>query len=116
MGILKAIRNSALRWVLTLGGAIIGSYGGRIAAAALRGEPVEPLLHPNRAALMRPDVVPGFLAVELIGKILKLGPWSAALVAAAAAAAAAFAEGPIVSGKRDQPQIDEGTGDFGPVV
>lgn len=116
MGIVKALRNSALRWVLVLCGAVIGSYGGRIAAAALRGEPIEPLVRLNRTALMRPDVVPGFLAVEFLGKVVKLGPWSAGLVAAAGAAAAALAEGPIVAGKREDPPLEEGTGDFGPVL
>jgi hypothetical protein len=116
MGIVKGLGNSALRWVLVLCGAALGSYGGRIAAAKLRGEPVQPLLRLDRALVLRPDVVPGFLAVEFIGKVLRLGPWSAALVAAAAAAAAAVAEGPIVSGTRDEPVPDDGTGELGPAV
>ena len=86
-----------LRWFFTLAGAAIGSHGGRIAAAALRGEETQPLLMLDRAALLRPDLVPGFLAVEIVGKLLKLGPWSSALVAAAGAAAGALAEGPLVS-------------------
>jgi hypothetical protein len=116
MGIIRGIVNAALRWVLVLCGAVLGSYAGRIAAAAARGEPVEPLLRLDRAVLMRPDVVPGFLAVEFIGKLVKLGPWSAGLVAAAAAAAAAFAEGPVVTREQDQPELEGGAGDFGPVV
>jgi hypothetical protein len=116
MGIVKGLGNSALRWVLVLCGAALGNFGGKIVAALLRGEPVKPLLRLDRALLLRPDVVPGFLAVEFIGKILRLGPWSAALVAAAAAAAAAIAEGPIVPDNRDEPALDDGTGDFGPVV
>ncbi len=90
-----ALLKPILRWVFVMAGAVLGSYGGRIAAAAYRGEPVEPLLRLDRAALMRPDAVPGFLAVELVGKVLNLGPWSAGIVAAAAAAAA-FVEGPFV--------------------
>ena len=105
-----------IRWVFVLIGAVLGSYGGRVAAAAYRGEPVEPLLRLDRAALMRPDVVPGFLAVEFLGKVLKLGPWSAGLVAAAAAAAAAFAEGPFVSGRGGELHPAPETGDFGPLV
>jgi hypothetical protein len=116
MGIVKGLGNSALRWVLVLCGAAVGSYGGRIAAAKLRGEPVKPLLRLDRALVLRPDVVPGFLAVEFIGKVLRLGPWSAALVAAAAAAAAAIAEGPVVSEKQDEQTLDDGTGELGPVV
>src|SRR5688572_4410180 len=81
MGLVKGLGNSALRWVLVLCGAALGSYGGRIAAAKLRGEPVQPLLRLDRALVLRPDVVPGFLAVEFIGKVLRLGPWSSALVA-----------------------------------
>lgn len=116
MGIVRGMSNSALRWVLVLCGALIGSYGGRIGAAALRGEPIEPLLRFDKSALMRPDVVPGFLAVEFVGKVLKLSPLSAGLIAAAAAAAAAFAEGPIVKDDSDPLVMDSGAGDFGPVV
>jgi hypothetical protein len=116
MGIVKGLGNSALRWMLVLLGVALGNYAGRIAAAMFRGEPVKPLLRLDQAVVLRPDVVPGFLAVEFIGKVLKLGPWSAALVAAAAAGAAAIAEGPIVPGKGDEPSLDDGTGDFGPVV
>ena len=113
MGLLKPV----FRWAFVLVGAVLGSYGGRVAAAYYRGEPVEPLLSIDRAAVMRPDVVPGFVAVELIDKVVKLGPWSAAFVAAAAAAAAAFAEGPFVSGRdRDLGPAAPDDGDFGPVV
>jgi hypothetical protein len=113
MGLVKPV----VKWVFVLLGAIVGSYGGRVAAAYYRGEPVEPLLALDRTAVMRPDIVPGFVAVELVDKIVKLGPWSAAVVAAAAAAAAAFAEGPFVSGRaRDGGPVEADTGDFGPVV
>jgi hypothetical protein len=106
-----------VKWLCVLLGTLIGSYGGRIAAAYYRGEPVESLLTIDRAALMRPDIVPGFVAVELVDKVVKLGPWSAALVAATAAAAATLAEGPFVSGRgRDDRQPATDTGDFGPVV
>ena len=111
MGLLTA----PLRWVFVLVGAALGSYGGRIAAAAMRGEPIEPLLRFEPASILRSDVVPGFLAVELAGKLLKLGPWSAAVVAAAASAAAAFAEGPLIDRGEDGAQMS-GVGDFGPVV
>src|SRR5215216_4267253 len=57
-----------IRWIFVLVGALAGSYGGRAAAAYYRGEPVEPLLKLDRAAVMRPDMVPGFVAVELVGK------------------------------------------------
>jgi hypothetical protein len=93
MGLFKPL----VRWLFVLAGAVIGSYAGRVAAAAYRGEPVEPLLRLDRAALMRPDVVPGFLAVEFAGKVLGLGPLSAGVVAAAAAGAAAFLDGPFVA-------------------
>ena len=104
-----------VRWVFVLLGAALGSYGGRIAAAAMRGEPVEPLVRFEPASVLRADVVPGFLAVELAGKLLKLGPWSAALVAAAASVAAAFAEGPLIDRGEDGAPTP-GMGDFGPVV
>ena len=104
-----------LRWLFVLVGAALGSYGGRIGAAAMRGEPVEPLLRFEPASLLRSDLVPGFLAVELAGKLLKLGPWSAAVVAAAASAAAAFAEGPLV-GRGEDGALAPAAGDFGPVV
>src|SRR5215213_7386710 len=65
-----------IRWIFVLVGALAGSYGGR-------------------AAVMRPDMVPGFVAVELVGKVIKLGPLSAALVAGAATATSAFLEGPF---------------------
>jgi hypothetical protein len=67
---------------------------------------------------MRPDIVPGFIAVELVGKVVKLDPWRAAVVAAAATTAAtALSEGPFVSrrGHEDE-QLAVETGDFGPVV
>jgi hypothetical protein len=107
----------AVKWLVVLVGALAGSYGGRIAAAYYRGEPVEALLKVDRSTLMRPDIVPGFVAVELVGKVIKLNPLGAALVAAAAAAAATLAEGPFVSGRgQDDQQLAVETGDFGPVV
>jgi hypothetical protein len=116
MGLVSSATGAATRWVLVLGGAVVGSYGGRVAAAAMRGEPVQPLLRLNRTAVLRPDVVPGFLAVEVTGRFFKLGPWTAALVAVAGAAAAAFAEGPFVSHNGAQPPATDEAGDFGPVV
>jgi hypothetical protein len=96
MRVLKPV----LRWLLVVIGAAIGSYAGRVAAAALRGEPVQPLLRPDRVLVMRHDLVPGFVAVELLGRLLKLGLWGSGLVAAVAAAAAAFVDGPIVRDRR----------------
>lgn len=116
MGLVSSAAGAATRWLLVLGGAVVGSYGGRVAAAALRGEPVQPLLRLNRSAVLRPDVVPGFLAVEVTGRFFKLGPWTAALVAVAGAAAAAFAEGPFVSRDGAQPPAIDEAEDFGPVV
>lgn len=91
-----SLLKSLVRWLFVLAGAAVGSYTGRAVAAALRGEPVRPLLRLDRVALVRQDLVPGFVAVELLGRLLKLGPWGAALVAAVAAAAAAFVDGPLV--------------------
>ena len=105
---------SVVRWALVLGGAAAGSYGGRLAAARVRGEPVEPLLRLDRSALLRPDVVPGFMAVELLGRVLKLGPWSAAAVAATGAAAAAFAEGPFVDEFDSQSEPSPGVAEEAP--
>jgi len=112
MGLFKPL----VRWVFVLVGAVAGGYGGRVAAAYYRGEPVELLLKLDRAALMRPDVVPGFVAVELVGKVFQLGPLSAALVAGAATATAAFLEGPFARGGAGDTAPDRGGGDFGPVV
>lgn len=99
---------SLLRWLLVGGGALAGSYGGRILAATLRGEPVEPLLRFDRATLLRPDMAPGIMAAEIAGRILRLGPWSAALVAAAGAAAAVLAEGPLTRPDADDDGADAG--------
>ena len=108
---------SIVRWLWVLCGAAAGSYGGRVAAAQMRGEPVEPLLKLDQAAVLRTDVVPGFLAVEIAGRFLKLGPRSAALLAAAAAAAAAFADGPFVDESGDRSfQAAAAEGEAGPVV
>lgn len=105
---------SLFRWVLVGGGALAGSYGGRIAAAALRGEPVEPLLRIDRASLLRPDMAPGIMAAEIAGRLLRLGPWSAALVAAAGAAAAVLAEGPLT--RPDDDADEAGAGAPNPVT
>ena len=108
---------SIVRWLWVLGGAAAGSYGGRVAAARMRGEPVAPLLKLDRTAVLRTDIVPGFLAVEITGRFLRLGPRRAALLAAAAAAAAAFADGPFVDESGDVAfQAPAAEGDFGPVV
>jgi hypothetical protein len=116
MGLVNSATGAATRWFLVMVGAVVGSYGGRVAAAAMRGEPVQPLLRLNQTAVLRPDIVPGFLAVEVTGRFFKLGPWTAALVAVAGAAAAAFAEGPFVSQNGAAPPAINEAGDFGPVV
>lgn len=95
-----------VRWLTVFMGAALGGYVGRIGAAALRGEPVEPLLQLDRSVLFRPDVVPGFLAVEIIGKFVKLSMGAAMLVAAIAAAVAALVEGPLVSRPSQEPDAD----------
>jgi hypothetical protein len=116
MWLTRSLGNSIFRWTLVFVGATLGSYAGRVAATAVRGEPVEPLLWFDRSMLMRPDAVPGFLAVELIGKLLRLGPWSSALVAAAAAAAAAFVEGPLVRPDAEQHATQEEAAELGPAA
>lgn len=92
---------SALRSALMVGGALVGSYGGRLAAARLRGEPVAPLLRVDRSTILKADIVPGYMAAELVVKLLNLGPLPAAVVAMAAGAASAVVEGPFVRGGPD---------------
>lgn len=89
-----------MRWAAVFAGATAGSWAGRVAAAALNGEPVEPLLRVDQEALLSQDVAPGFLAAELLGRALRLGPVGEALLAATAAAASAVATGPLVERAR----------------
>lgn len=96
-----SIVRSALRSALMVVGALVGSYGGRLAAAKLRGEPVAPLLRVDRSTLLKADIVPGYMAAELVCKALDLGPVNAAAVAMAAGAASAIIEGPFVRGGPD---------------
>lgn len=87
---------SVLRWAAVFAGATAGSWAGRIAAARLYGEPVEPLLRLDARALLNQDVAPGFLAAELLGKALRLGLAGEAVLAASGAALSAIATGPYV--------------------
>jgi hypothetical protein len=43
---------AAARWAAVFGGATVGSWAGRMAAAQLHGEPVEPLLRPDLRAIL----------------------------------------------------------------
>jgi hypothetical protein len=86
-----------LRWTAVFAGATAGSWAGRIAAARLYGEPVEPLLRLDARVLLNQDVAPGFLAAELLGKSLRLGPAGEAVLAATGAALSAIATGPVVT-------------------
>ena len=95
MGFVKGLLGRPLRWLLVMAGAIVGSYAGRVAGAAWRGEPVEPLLTIDRQTILRPDTVPGFLAVEIVGRLTRLTPLGAALVAAVATGVVAFLDGPL---------------------
>ena len=87
-----------LRWVLLLAAATVGSWAGRVAAARLYGEPVDPLLQVDRRMLLEQDVAPGFLAAEVFGRNLGLGTAGQAALAMLASAASAVATGPWVSG------------------
>jgi hypothetical protein len=88
---------SVLRWVAVFAGATAGSWAGRIAAARLYGEPVEPLMRLDARVLLNQDVAPGFLAAELLGKALRLGLAGEAVLAAGGAALSAIATGPVVN-------------------
>jgi hypothetical protein len=92
----------AVRWIAVFVGATAGSWAGRIAAAALYGEPVDPLLRLNARTLLEQDIAPGFLVAELLGRPLRLGPAGEAVLAAASAAASALATGPYVGKIEDR--------------
>ena len=87
-----------LRWVLLLAAATVGSWAGRVVAARLYGEPVDPLLQIDRGTLLEQDVAPGFLAAEVFGRNLGLGTAGQAALAMLASAASAVTTGPWVSG------------------
>ena len=89
---------AVLRWVLLLAAATVGSWAGRVAAARLYGEPVDPLLQLDRRTLLEQDVAPGFLAAEVFGRNLGMGAAGQVALAALASAASAVATGPWVSG------------------
>jgi len=109
MGILRNVFVRIVRWLLVMAGAALGSYLGRVAGAISRGEPVDPLLRVDRATVLRSDAIPGFLAVEFVGRIVRLGPLGAALIAATGAGVFSFLEGPIMSRKppHGEPARDE---------
>ncbi len=87
---------SALRWMLVALAAALGSWLGRVLAAARDGEPLAPLLRLDGRTLLAQDVAPGLLAAELVGRGLGLGLAGQATVAALGAAASALATGPRV--------------------
>lgn len=87
---------SVLRWAAVFAGATMGSWAGRIAAARLYGEPVQPLMRLDARVLLNQDVAPGFLAAELLGKALRLGLTGEAVLAAGGAALSAIVTGPVV--------------------
>jgi hypothetical protein len=96
MGWIKGLLlDRPLRWLFVMAGAIVGSYAGRVAGAAWRGEAVEGLLKFDRRSVLRPDALPAFLAVEFIGRLTRLTPLGAALVAAAATGVISFLDGPL---------------------
>jgi hypothetical protein len=96
MGLIKRLLlDRPLRWLFVMAGAIVGSYAGRVAGAAWRGEAIEPLLKLDRRSVLRPDALPAFLAVEFVGRLTRLTPLGAALVAAAATGLIAFLDGPL---------------------
>lgn len=102
-----SVVRSAMRPLLMVVGALVGSYGGRLAAAKLHGEPVAPLLRVDRSTLLKADIVPGYMAAELVAKLLNLGPVNAAVVAMAAGGASAFVGGPFVhGGPQTKPDYD----------
>lgn len=95
MSVIKSLLAWPLRWALVMAGSVLGSYLGRVSGAAWRGEPVEPLLKVDRQMVLRPDAVPGFVAVEFVGRLTRLTPLGAAIVAAAATGVMAFLDGPL---------------------
>lgn len=87
---------TVLRWVVVALAAALGSWLGRVAAAARDGEPLAPLLRLDGRTLLEQDVAPGLLAAELVGRGLGLGLAGQATVAALGAAASALATGPRI--------------------
>ncbi len=92
------------RWALLFVGATLGSWAGRLLAAALYHEPLTPRLALSPADLLRQDVAPGFLAAEALGHGPAAGPVGSALIAAAGAALSAILTGPMVTGDRTRPE------------
>lgn len=90
-----------LRWLAVFLGASLGSWAGRLAAAALYHEPVAPLLRVKPWTLLSQDVAPGFLATELFGRGQRAGLAGEVFIAAVGAAISAMATGPLL---RDQPR------------
>ena len=86
-----------MRWALVFAAATAGSWAGRLVAAALYEEDVAPLLRLDRRTLLSQDVAPGFLAAEVLGRNLHVGPTGEVVLAALAGASSAVATGPMVS-------------------
>lgn len=95
--------HTMLRWMVVALAAAVGSWLGRVAAAARDGEPLAPLLRPHPRALLEQDVTPGLLAAELIGRGLGLGLTGQATVAALGAAASVLVTGPRVDAHPSPP-------------
>jgi hypothetical protein len=90
------------RWLAVFGAATAGSWLGRIIAARLYQEPLEPLLALDARALLNQDVAPGFLAAETLGRALRAGIAGEVAVAVAGSALSAVATGAYVEGKGEQ--------------
>lgn len=87
---------SLLRWAAVFAGATAGSWVGRLVAARLYDENAEPLLRLDRRMLLAQDVAPGFLAAEVLGRNLRVGPTGEVVLAVLAGAASAVATGPLL--------------------
>ncbi len=96
---------SALRWALVAIAAALGSWLGRVLAAARDGEPLAPLLRLDGRTLLEQDVAPGLLAAELVGRGLGLGLVGQATVAAIGAAVSVLATGPRVDEHPSAPPV-----------
>lgn len=100
---IKSIVTAVLRWAALFVGATIGSMIGRVLAARLYGEPLDSPPRLDARTLLEQDVAPGLVAVELLGRVLRLGVRGEALLAAVGAAASAIATGPWVGASAVRP-------------
>jgi hypothetical protein len=86
------------RWLVVFGAATVGSWLGRIIAARMYDEPLEPLLTLDARAFLNQDVAPGFLAAETLGRAFRAGIAGEAAIAVAGSALSAVATGAYVDG------------------